>query len=68
MTEMTAPIRDLEQSGDGEAHLSNFTISSLAWQDISVQRDWLSSGREAKQLISKVDGLTVAGGYLPSCR
>lgn len=68
MTETTAPIRDLEQPVNGEAHLSNSTVSSLAWQDISVQRDWLSSGREAKQLISKVDGLAVAGGHPPSYR
>lgn len=68
MAETGVPIKDLEQSDDGEAHLTNITISSLAWQDTSVQREWLSSDRRPKQLITKVDGLAVAGKHLQSNR
>lgn len=60
----TNAAKDLEKYDDGEAHLANNTVSSLAWKNTSVERVWFSSDLKPKQLITDVDGIAMAGKYL----
>lgn len=64
MSTSNPSVEDVEKSAMDYAHLTNTTVHSFSWEDVTVS----VKDRKTKQpldILSSVDGIVEAGAYPP---
>ncbi len=61
MKQTTHSVRDIERNVIDEAHLTNTTIRSLAWRDITVEERSRMTDARPTPILLNIDGYAEAG-------